>query len=165
MDPDVVFDGNEVTVTGSLVKVNADGTIHLGRDATPASIVLEAAPDGSITLSAAHDVRVSGNTVKMNGTDFNLDNLGRRSGMNSEQGRRALVHDFGDGLTLNYNYDYPGGVTVFGPLRIRHPGVEDLTDVGMQLDHVFRQFKGLQKMVEELEARVERISTKLESTR
>jgi hypothetical protein len=26
--------------------------------------------------------------------------------------RRALVHDFQDGLTINYNHDYPGGVTI-----------------------------------------------------
>lgn len=32
--------------------------------------------------------------------------------------RRALVHDFNDGLTLNWDSDYPGGVTIRGALKL-----------------------------------------------
>lgn len=32
--------------------------------------------------------------------------------------RRALVHDGKDGLTINFNNDYPGGVTVESNLRV-----------------------------------------------
>lgn len=43
-------------------------------------------------------------------SDFMLDTAGRRK-TNSPY-RRALVHDFNDGLTLNWDRDYPGGVTI-----------------------------------------------------
>jgi hypothetical protein len=34
--------------------------------------------------------------------------------------RRALVHDFEDGLTINWDGDYPGGVTILGELKTDH---------------------------------------------
>lgn len=49
--------------------------------------------------------------------------------------RRALVHDEGDGLTVNFGHDYPGGVTLNGvtsvtPLPARHvPGLRHLPDL------------------------------------
>jgi len=41
-----------------------------------------------------------------------LDSAARRSAARGV--RRALVHDQKDGLTINFNGDYPGGVTVIG---------------------------------------------------
>lgn len=65
------------------------------------------------------DIQLNGNTTEIDGdfttcrsVDFNLDNPGRRVSDNGS--RRALVHDFGDGLTLNFGEDYPKGVTVQG---------------------------------------------------
>lgn len=50
------------------------------------------------------------------GSDFILASPGRRS---SPIGfRRALVHDAEDGLTINFNSDYPGGVTINSVTRI-----------------------------------------------
>ncbi|MDH4369640.1 MAG: hypothetical protein OEV99_07310 [Nitrospira sp.] len=48
--------------------------------------------------------------VKSVASDFMLDSPERNKGINPH--RRALVHDQSDGLTINYNGDYPGGVRI-----------------------------------------------------
>jgi len=53
--------------------------------------------------------------LKMLGADFKMDHKPRRK--NNSPHRRALVHDFKDGLTINYAKDYPGGVTLSGPIK------------------------------------------------
>lgn len=58
----------------------------------------------SIVLDAA--------VVKATATDVVLDSPHRHTGRGTT--RRALVHDFGDGLTVNWSGDYPGGVTING---------------------------------------------------
>lgn len=50
--------------------------------------------------------------VKVISSDFMLDQPTRRNGGGPH--RRALVHDQNDGLTINFNGDYPGGVTLVG---------------------------------------------------
>lgn len=52
--------------------------------------------------------------VRMTASDLILDSPARRSGGGL---RRAIVHDGQDGLTINFNGDYPGGVTIGGVLR------------------------------------------------
>jgi hypothetical protein len=69
-----------------------------------ADIVLDHPPN-EITLLC--------NTMKVQGPDFLLDFIARRR-PNGPNLRRALVHDENDGLTLNFNNDYPGGVTITG---------------------------------------------------
>jgi hypothetical protein len=59
-------------------------------------------------------VRVEGDVLRVEAHDIFLDNASRRSNQNKPF-RRALVHDPGDGLTLNWDHDYPGGVTIKGP--------------------------------------------------
>jgi len=54
--------------------------------------------------------------VKAIASDFMLDQPSRRKGGGPH--RRALVHDQNDGLTINFNGDYPGGVTVVGELVV-----------------------------------------------
>lgn len=54
--------------------------------------------------------------VKAIASDFMLDEPSRRRGGGSH--RRAMVHNQNDGLTLNFNGDYPGGVTVIGDLTV-----------------------------------------------
>lgn len=61
--------------------------------------------DGTVLALAAR-------VVKAEATDFVLDAADRRRGPGL---RRALVHDQNDGLTINFNGDYPGGVTINGP--------------------------------------------------
>lgn len=51
-------------------------------------------------------------------TDLLLDHPGRRQ--KAEEMRRALVHDFQDGLTINWDRDYPGGVTIQGEVKMPH---------------------------------------------
>ncbi|WP_336214777.1 hypothetical protein [Nonomuraea sp. LPB2021202275-12-8] len=55
-------------------------------------------------------VTVEGRVLRAKTSDFMLDSAARRT---SDGGsRRALVHDSSDGLTVNFNGDYPGGVTI-----------------------------------------------------
>jgi hypothetical protein len=54
--------------------------------------------------------------VKAVGSDFMLDSAERRKGGGPH--RRALVHNQNDGLTVNFNGDYPGGVTIAGVAEI-----------------------------------------------
>lgn len=68
-----------------------------------------------IKLGDDERVIVEGTYLEVRTTDIFLDNPERRgAGADPNIPRRALVHDFKDGLTLNFNYDYPGGVTIFG---------------------------------------------------
>lgn len=62
-------------------------------------------------------VVVEGSVLKSTAADFMLDSPARRGAGGSEH-RRALVHDYGDGLTLNYANDYRGGVRVVGELTV-----------------------------------------------
>jgi hypothetical protein len=55
-------------------------------------------------------VVVDGRVLKVTASDLILDAPGRHTGHHGL--RRALVHDQRDGLTINYNRDYPGGVTI-----------------------------------------------------
>lgn len=54
--------------------------------------------------------------VKATATDLLLDAPSRRNGGGPL--RRALVHDQGDGLTVNFAGDYPGGVTLLNVAEI-----------------------------------------------
>jgi len=56
-------------------------------------------------------VVIEANVVEARAADFELDSPGRR-GAGGGGHRRALVHDQRDGLTINYNGDYPAGVSV-----------------------------------------------------
>jgi hypothetical protein len=71
---------------------------------------------GDITLEE-DKVSVNSRWLHVNSWDIMLDGPGRRR----EEGtpyRRALVHDGEDGLTINYNMDYPGGVTLCGSVSL-----------------------------------------------
>jgi hypothetical protein len=52
--------------------------------------------------------------VKAVASDFMLDSPERHKG--AKPFRRAMVHDFSDGLTVNFNGDYSGGVTINGSI-------------------------------------------------
>lgn len=60
-------------------------------------------------------VVIEGTVVRTTASDLILDSPDRRiaGGL-----RRALVHDGTDGLTINFNGDYPGGVTVGGGMTV-----------------------------------------------
>lgn len=71
---------------------------------------------GDITLEE-NKVNVNSRWLHVNSWDIMLDGPGRRS-EESTPYRRALVHDGEDGLTINYNMDYPGGVTLRGSVSL-----------------------------------------------
>lgn len=50
-------------------------------------------------------------TLQSEAAEFHLDNPTRRKIAGGR--RRALVHDSTDGLTINFNGDYPAGVTIW----------------------------------------------------
>ena len=75
-----------------------------------------------LTLNDNNVTVVAGERVVLNGWDVELWGDGRAAGnavKTPTTFRRAMVHDFGDQLTLNWGGDYQGGVTVIGDLRIR----------------------------------------------
>jgi hypothetical protein len=59
---------------------------------------------------------LEGRVVKATAADFMLDSPERR--LKPTPFRRALVHDQSDGLTVNFNGDYPGGITLNGVAEI-----------------------------------------------
>lgn len=76
--------------------------------------------DVKLGANADDEIHVEARLAKFVTTDVMVDAPERRS---SQSGyRRALVHDGGDGLTINFNGDYPGGVTIGG--RIHGPDLD-----------------------------------------
>lgn len=61
------------------------------------------------------DIKLGEINVIVEAMDLLLDHPSRRLSQGGQ--RRALVHDFQDGLTLNWAGDYPGGVTIAGKLK------------------------------------------------
>jgi hypothetical protein len=59
---------------------------------------------------------IEGSVLKTTASDLMLDSPGRRR--QTDGFRRALVHDSHDGLTINFNGDYPGGVSMGGNLNV-----------------------------------------------
>ena len=57
------------------------------------------------------EVLVSESDLRVTGTDFVIDNAGRRTSPNPPH-RRALVHGEGDKLIINFEGDYPSGTEV-----------------------------------------------------
>jgi hypothetical protein len=75
-------------------------------------------------------VKVTGEALHCDAPDLLMDHRARRRA-GSRGRRRALVHNPDDGLTLNWNSDYPGGVTLFGPVRV--------VSSDLELDHAPRR--------------------------
>ncbi len=76
----------------------------------PTDILLDQRNGNWLQLDAA--------AVHVRAADLMLDHPQRRKPGRSKPHRRALVHDADDGLTINFNNDYPGGVTINGVTRI-----------------------------------------------
>ncbi len=76
-------------------------------------------------------VLIEGTIAKATTTDLMLDSAGRRKA--STPHRRALVHDFDDGLTVNWANDYPAGVTVNSTKRINGHNGGDWVEVNSRV--------------------------------
>lgn len=62
------------------------------------------------------DIKLDQHLVIIEATDLILDAPERRS--NPDGFRRALVHGQNDQLVINYNGDYPAGVSINGPIHV-----------------------------------------------
>jgi hypothetical protein len=82
-----------------------------------------------IVFGTFDQIEVTCSNFNVHGSDLTLDSPARRK-PGGPRLRRALVHDESDGLTLNFNADYPGGVSVSGPLALRGNVSLDLAELG-----------------------------------
>ena len=92
-----------------------------GGSVTPTKLSAGAPSWSGSTVSVPGNLAVGSNVVAQSnissyGTDFKLYSAGR-SGGNVHQGR-ALVHNRGDKLTINYAGDYTGGVEINGVVSV-----------------------------------------------
>ncbi|TPG14824.1 hypothetical protein [Pedococcus bigeumensis] len=124
MDADLRLDGNTTTAQGDVFKTTAadvviDAPSRRSSGAGQRRAIVHDFRDG-MTLNWASDypggVTIEGFRLTCHQADVALDYAPRRK--SSTPWRRALVHDFDDGLTINWAHDYPGGVTINGPLKI-----------------------------------------------
>lgn len=130
---DIKFIGEYVQIEGDVLRVTCFDVVldNAGRRSSNAGqrralvhdfqdgLTLNWASDypGGITLNGKVAVgELTGGHLYVRHHDLHLDNAGRRSAPSGL--RRALVHDFKDGLTLNWARDYPGGVTVNGDVKM-----------------------------------------------
>jgi hypothetical protein len=124
MDADLRLDGNTTTAEGDIFKTTANDVVidAPARRSTPAGqrrALVHDFTDG-LTLNWDSDypggVTIEGFRLACHQADLVLDYAARRK--SATPWRRALVHDFDDGLTINWAHDYPGGVTINGPVKI-----------------------------------------------
>lgn len=74
------------------------------------------------------DIRLEPDRISIQAWDLDLSHPGRRLNGNTNKFRRALVHDEGDRLTINYAGDYPGGVKIAGTAGLEVSGSVKSTD-------------------------------------
>ncbi|MGC1516142.1 MAG: hypothetical protein WA810_11260 [Maribacter sp.] len=100
-------------------------------------------------------VQVDGRELLLLAHDIKLDNADRRSGSGH---RRALVHDHADGLTINYNGDYPGGVTIKGILKI---DAIEIPRIERYFGHssLISTISVMKQQIDSLQERIEALST------
>lgn len=91
----------------------------------------------------ASDVRLEGEQVILDAWDLVLHSEERQGAAPGEQ-RRALVHDTGDRLTINWGHDYIGGLKLVGVRRISAyspPGIIATDRDELQIDGVVKGAK------------------------
>jgi hypothetical protein len=171
---DIKFNtSDQVVVEGSALKVTSpDIMLDHGprrRAGAPASVPRRALVhdfNDSLTLNWAEDYpngvtingkvscpkeiiteKITGNRLTLTHFDLCLDNAGRRRAGATPPMRRAFVHDFTDGLTLNWDRDYPGGVTINGVVTCPNTLKVGTTDIGATIQQLLTR-------ITQLEARV-----------
>jgi hypothetical protein len=114
---------------------------------------------------------LEGAVVKTTAADLMIDSPGRRSSPGGF--RRALVHDQRDGLTINFNADYPGGVTIGGNLKVNGAiqwnsasGPINLSDAIRELSDIVRELQRQSDMdrIRRLEAAIESMAVLLDAS-
>lgn len=159
---DIKLDSNEVIIEAFSQKLEGadlkiDYSPRRTNDSPARRAIVHDFQDG-LTINWANDypggIRLNGKVrvTELSGThlmvthhDLKLDNASRRS--SSGGNRRALVHNFSDGLTINYGRDYPGGVTIRGDVNFPEKIIVDGANV-MDL------IESLQATIASLESRI-----------
>jgi hypothetical protein len=126
MQSDIKLENETLLAEGDKIELTADTIISINAPST--AFIGDVSVLGQVgTLSLIADKAVVGplhgknsNAIVCKTTDLILDNNDRRSeGHKSDKElRRALVHNHGDKLTINYANDYPGGVEIEGTLEV-----------------------------------------------
>lgn len=133
MDADLVLDGNIAKIEGDFIRTTGmdfclDSPARRAATGGQRRALVHDFDDG-LTINWNSDypggITLKGFQVNVESADLRLDFAARR--VNDSPYRRALVHDFTDGLTLNWANDYPGGVTINGPVHIKGDVVVDGT--------------------------------------
>lgn len=107
---------------------------------------------GGISLNGNVKVsELSGSHLRVRHHDLHLDNDSRRSSTSGN--RRAMVHDFNDGLTLNWASDYPGGVTIRGAVNCPQSLVVAGENIRTLISDLTSRISSLESQVAALEAR------------
>ena len=112
--------------------------------------------ESDIKLQDRGTVQIEGNEIFVLAHDIKLDSPARRSGSGH---RRALVHNTDDGLTINFNGDYPGGVIVKGTMaadNIEMPNIRGYfghASITNTMAVLKREIDALKARIETLEAR------------
>lgn len=99
-------------------------------------------------------VDVESRVVQIKGSDLMLDTAARRR--NRTPFRRALVHGYNDELVINYNRDYPGGVTIMGKVTMPSETVIGDLELYEELVSSRRRLGAMEETVKHLEARLEK---------
>ncbi len=172
---DIRFDGEFVIVEGFWTKVRTldlmlDAPSRRSTSAGDRRAMVHDFGDGltinyasdypaGVTINGARKVRghnngdwvdVESRVVQVKGSDVMVDSAARRT--NSTPYRRAIVHDFNDGLTLNWNNDYPGGVTINGAVTMPGGATVAGQDVAATIAALTDQISALEARVAALEA-------------
>jgi hypothetical protein len=138
------------------------------------------ATDITLDDEGGSQVTIQAHGVKAIGSDFLLDDPDRRRPHSPTEPpqssfRRALVHDQNDGLTLNFNGDYPGGITLVDvatvipintstitPILVIKGGIQFEMETALQRTSVNLQevIDGLRSELESLKARISTLEQK-----
>jgi hypothetical protein len=80
------------------------------------------------------DIKLLDGQVKVEALDLCVDAGPERRNGNTTPHRRALVHDYGDGLTINWDNDYKGGVSINSVKKITGYAVPNQPFGGVTVD-------------------------------
>lgn len=112
------------------------------------------------------DIKLDGDNVIVEGTttlfrtyDLYIDAQSRRSNQNGS--RRALVHNSQDGLTINYNGDYPGGVTIYGKVATPNALTVGSLEVGSTLGQLLLRASNLEVTVKTQATQITEMTTRI----